>query len=169
MVAQLRSFSSYLVVYDLAREGFPNWTFVIVASGFMILSLGLIVYDWRKPMMGLGGAYRRLFIWFSALVVFTMLPSAIPDVVSEYRSHVQALRERRYVLVEGIVENFSPAPSGGHRDETFDVAGHHYSYSDYVVVAGYHQTQSHGGFVRQGAHVRIADLNGTILRLEILQ
>ena len=157
------------VVYDLDRQGFHAWEFVLVFCGFVLLSIALIIYDHRHPRAGIKGAYRRVFFYVYALVSFALAIEAVPDIISEYRTNVRALRDGRYQRVEGIVENFVPAPVGGHRDETFDVAGHHYAYSDFVVVAGYHQSQSHGGAIRQGAHVRIADLNGTILRLELLQ
>jgi len=51
--------------------------------------------------------------------------------------------------------------------ERFVVNGHHYEYSDYVVSAGFNNTQSHGGPIREGITVRIADVRGKIARLEI--
>jgi hypothetical protein len=58
-------------------------------------------------------------------------------------------------------------PVTGHAMESFEVAGHCYSYSDYVVVAGFNNTQSHGGPIRNGLRVRIADIDGQIARLEV--
>ena len=157
------------VVYDLDREGFSEWPFLLALCGLALLSVAFIIYDRRRPRAGLQGAYRRVFLYAFALMAWTIAIPGVLDMLSAYRTNVRALREGQYERVEGIVQHFVPAPAGGHRDETFDVAGHHYAYSDFVVVPGYHRSQSHGGVVREGARVRIADLNGTILRLELLQ
>ena len=77
-------------------------------------------------------------------------------------------------VVEGPVENFVPMPYQGHSLESFDVAGVHFAYSDYVLTSGFNNTSSHGGPIRQGLYVRIhyvrlgrsEDAN-SIVRLEI--
>jgi len=81
-------------------------------------------------------------------------------------------------LVEGIVYNVHPAPFAGHENESFDVNGFRFSYSDYVITGGFRQTSSHGGPIREGLHVRIryipsevTDMSGRptnlIVRLEV--
>jgi hypothetical protein len=51
--------------------------------------------------------------------------------------------------------------------ESFEVAGRRYRYSDFVLVPGFHTTTTRGGPIREGLHVRIADVDGEIARLEI--
>jgi hypothetical protein len=58
-------------------------------------------------------------------------------------------------------------PAGGHDDESFDVNGRHFHYSDYEVSAGFHNTSSHGGPLYEGAYVRIWCLGNDIARLEL--
>jgi energy-coupling factor transporter transmembrane protein EcfT len=64
-----------------------------------------------------------------------------------------------YEIVEGTVNNFDPMPYGGHKQETFDVNGIKFSYSDYGTTVGYRDTfrntRSHGGPIYAGVYVKI--------------
>ena len=108
---------------------------------------------------------------FSPYIFTTIgvLSTAAVNVVSyrDYREMVQRLNAGNYTVVEGRVQQFDPMPWGGHKNETFVVDDHFYSYSDYQVTAGFNRTSSHGGPIRQGLHVRIADVDGVIGRLEV--
>ncbi len=42
----------------------------------------------------------------------------------------------RFEVVEGLVENFDPMPSSGHKMESFSVNGVRFEYSDFVVTPG---------------------------------
>ncbi|GAC1417844.1 MAG: hypothetical protein NVSMB69_18760 [Novosphingobium sp.] len=53
--------------------------------------------------------------------------------------------------------------------EHFDVAGVTFSYSDYVITAGFNNSASHGGPIREALPVRICHRDGEILRLEVMQ
>jgi hypothetical protein len=76
-----------------------------------------------------------------------------------------------YVTVEGTVEDFIAGDSGDHRPETWSVRDskglHRYSYSPSRGFVGFTQTQAHGGPMRSGLRVRVADVDGLIARLEI--
>ena len=85
----------------------------------------------------------------------------------EHRELVAALESRRYVVVEGVVHDFVPGPLSEHPMESFEVEGHRYEYSNAMVTEGFNITQSHGGPMRDGLRVRIADVHGVIARLEI--
>ena len=84
-----------------------------------------------------------------------------------YHLGVAALRSNSCEIAEGTVTKFVPAPISGHADETFVVAGHGFSYSDYEIMPGFHTTVSHGGPIRAGAYVRVFYVKKTIVRLEI--
>src|SRR4051812_7475233 len=79
------------------------------------------------------------------------------------------LNHRAYVVVEGIVSDF--VPGGGHDEELWHVRSgdedHRYHYKASVVTAGYRQTQSQGGAIRNGVRVRVADIDGLIAQLEV--
>ena len=53
--------------------------------------------------------------------------------------------------------------------QPFSVAGRRFSYSDYVVTAGFRQTTAHGGPIREGLRVRVTHAGNTILRLEVAE
>ena len=66
-------------------------------------------------------------------------------------------------MVEGWVENFVSIP---HKTERFSVCGASFSYSNYGVTAGFNNTNSYGGPIREGMWVRIAHVGNRIARLE---
>jgi hypothetical protein len=86
---------------------------------------------------------------------------------SEYWQLQQALHSGDFEIVEGKVLNFVPMPPGGHPRERFEVNGHRYEYSDFAITAAFNNSQYHGGPIREGRQVRIADVGGKIARLEI--
>jgi hypothetical protein len=49
------------------------------------------------------------------------------------------------------------------------VAGHTYTFKSSVTRPGYHDVRGINGPLRDGVEVRIADINGTIARLELIQ
>jgi hypothetical protein len=65
------------------------------------------------------------------------------------------------------VTGFMPMPVTGHAMEHFCVSGACFSYSDYVVTAGFNRTSSRGGPIREGLPVRVTYLGNTILKLEV--
>jgi hypothetical protein len=75
-----------------------------------------------------------------------------------------------YVVVEGRVENFVRGDKGGHKDERWSVRSggrlYTYQYKWSMVVPGFHRS---AGPMREGLHVRLADVDGYIARLEIRQ
>jgi hypothetical protein len=83
----------------------------------------------------------------------------------------EAIRDGRYRIVEGTVTDFVPADAGDHHPEHFAVltpGGRvEYFYSESTVTQGFNQSQNHGGPIRDGLRVRIADVGGKIARLEI--
>ena len=79
----------------------------------------------------------------------------------------QALQSGQAQVVEGVVTDFVPMPYEGHADERFAVDGHYFSYSDYVVTAGFNHTSSHGGPIRSGINVRVTFVGNVIVRLEV--
>jgi hypothetical protein len=75
-----------------------------------------------------------------------------------------------YVVVEGRVENFVRGDKGGHKEESWSVRSggrlYTYRYKWSTVVPGFHGS---AGPIREGLHVRLADVDGYIARLEIRQ
>lgn len=73
-----------------------------------------------------------------------------------YNKTVGAYSRGEYQIVEGYVENFDPMPYEGHANETFEINGVKFSYSDYNIHPGYNNTKSHGGVIKEnGQHLKI--------------
>ena len=76
--------------------------------------------------------------------------------IDMYNKIVKAYEQGNYQIVEGYIENFDPMPYGGHKEESFDINGVHFSYSDFSVQPGYHNAKSHGGVITgNGQHLKI--------------
>jgi len=104
-------------------------------------------------------------------VAFTLFWTSVSfaGTFRDYRRMADAMETGRYETVEGVVTHFVPMPHEGHSKETYSVDGRTYAYSDSIVTAGFNNTLSHGGPIHEGLHVRIADVDGAIARLEIVR
>ena len=75
---------------------------------------------------------------------------------------IQAYKQGNYKSVEGYVENFVPASSGGEdqedmEEESFDIKGVHFSYGDkFIKKFGYHRPSTQGGYIKKdGQYLKI--------------
>jgi hypothetical protein len=117
----------------------------------------------RKSPPGMGKWFPRFFLGFAIFWTSTSFFATFTD----YRTAVGAMQKNEAQIVEGPVTNFLPMPYSGHRNESFVVQGIKFEYSDYGITAGFNNTVSHGGPIREGLVVRIWHLGGEILRLDI--
>ena len=67
--------------------------------------------------------------------------------INMYTRTVGAYKKGDYMVVEGYVEDFIPMPYHGKSEESFEINGVKFSYSDYMVQYGYHNSKSHGGVI----------------------
>ena len=79
-----------------------------------------------------------------------------------YVQVIQAYKQGNYKSVEGYVENFIPASSGGEdqedmEEESFDIKGVHFSYGDkFIKKFGYHRPSTQGGYIKKdGQYLKI--------------
>ena len=91
---------------------------------------------------------------------------------SDFLNLREALLTGKCSVVAGAVTDFVPMPGEGHKNESFKVQGTGFSYSDYSPQAGFNNSSSHGGPIKEGLKVRISYLteNGEneIAKLEIV-
>lgn len=85
----------------------------------------------------------------------------------------RALTEGRFDIAVGEIVRFQPLPAEGHREESFEVSGVRFAYSDSRPVPGFHQPEVHGGPLHAGQHVRLSyiEIRGrpVILRAEVMR
>lgn len=157
---------SFELVFDADEAGYRQWWFPAVGSIFVVIGLGISIYHRKNPSPGRSRWFRvfpYLFTGFAMIWVAITFAATF----SEYWELRRALRSGQFEVVEGKVVDFVPMPADGHVMERFTVNGHRFEYSDAVPTAGFNNTQSHGGPIREGLIVRIAEVRGKIARLEI--
>jgi hypothetical protein len=80
-------------------------------------------------------------------------------------SHSSALKAGDYILVEGTVENFSPAASNMKGYESFQVNGKRFLYSKGNITGGL--THSLSDSIKSGSEVKVYYKGKAILRVEV--
>jgi hypothetical protein len=162
----LRLAMNFEIVFDAAEAGYRQWWFPTFGLIFVVIGLGILIYQRKNPSHKRSVMSHVFPYLFTGFAVF-WVAFAFIGTFSDYWQLRQALRSGQFEVVEGKVVDFVPMPPSGHAMERFTVNGHHYEYADNVVTAGFNNTQSHGGPIREGLIVRIADVRGKIARLEI--
>jgi hypothetical protein len=151
----------YRVVFDISQKGLDWW---LPAIGFLFLIAGIVLawtgrlQEWTRWRIT-----GYVFVGFSLFWTLVVLATTL----REYLVLHEAYRNGHYSVVEGEVENFHPMPYAGHQDECFSVKGTSFCYSDFEPTAGFNNTASHGGPIRSGLPVRVAYVDGHILRIEV--
>ena len=148
----------YQVVFDIQQNWYTGWW--ISAIGIAIIALPIIVFYARTSM-----SKRMQF----GPVVFGMLILGLG--MMNFFSFIalrSAARNGNYEVVEGPVKQFVPGPFQGRKHpESFVVNNYRFSYEDNYSALGFSQTRKLGGPIKEGLQVRIAHVEGTIIKLEI--
>jgi hypothetical protein len=158
----------YTVVFDVAEVGFRYWyTIVILVSLTALFVAGLLFGGKVLPR----GFVPWVTIFFGGgTLIFGIIAGSMYSDYSECR---KARLSGNYKVLEGIVEQFDPMPAHGLKDESFVVKGVRFKYSDFELSAGFNNTASHGGPLREGLKIRIFYLDlktgRTILKLEMMK
>jgi len=152
----------YRTVFVVTEKGF-DWWFPAFGLIFLAIGVALVIFGRRRLW-----PVRRSWVAYF-MVAFSILWTSVAFVssFSQYHDAQKAYREGRYAVVEGTVEHFQPMPYEGHSEECFSVKDDRFCYSDYTITAGFNQTASHGGPIREGLPIRIAYNNALILRIDI--
>lgn len=138
---------------------------VVSRSGLPFVGVGG-VFVWigrSKNQPGSRRSFGYVMAGFACLwsaVVFSLM-------FREYVTLRSTYRQSHFSVVEGRVTDFRPMPPQGHQLECFSVQSHTFCYSDYVVTAGFNNSASHGGPIREELPVRVSYIGNTILRLEV--
>src|SRR5262249_39497658 len=156
----------YQIVFDLDAAGYRQWWFPAIGLG--VVAVGAVLVRYREPLVPRKPPWLRrigpmlvlafAILWTTGAFLVTYLP---------YLSLASALRSGRAQVVQGPVMDFTPLPPTGKGNESFVVSGRRFSYSDYNLTAGFNNTASHGGPMRNGLLVRVTHADGAIVRLEI--
>ena len=158
----------YTVVVDARNAGLPGWETIPIALLFVALAYVKRQLPSSKPR-------APALAWFfrNALLIFACTVAA-GDILATVGSNLRVryrLNHDDYTVVEGVVSDFVPGDWIGHRHELWRVRSgdkdYWYTYSKSIITSGFRQTQEEGGPIHNGVHVRIADMDGLIARLEV--
>jgi hypothetical protein len=156
----------YEVAYDILDAGYRYWWFP--GGGVLFIVIGSFLVKFRKTISpkaprAFVNIFAFFFLGFSCLWTAISLAATLGD----YLTLRNAMRNQTADVVEGVVTNFVPMPYSGHADESFEVQGRRFSYSDFRITAGFNNTKSHGGPIDEGVRVRIWRVGNRIARLEV--
>jgi len=158
----------YQTVFDIAEVGYKSWNFpafglILVAAGGVLVARRKSLSGWWSRHPNASAAFAFSLFGFAILWVLTTFFSTFGAYSS--LSRARAVNDVR--VVEGVVTNFKPMPATGHAMERFCVSSKCFEYSDYVVTAGFNNTSSHGGPIREGLQVRVSYVGNSIVKLEV--
>ena len=157
----------YHTVFDVTQAGYKSWYFPSFGLVFVILGLFLPTLIrkgvFRRTTPAMSKWFPRVFLGFAIFWTFTAFVGTFTD----YRRAISAMQMNRAAIAEGVIADFHQMPFEGHKDESFRVKEVTFHYSDYGITAGFNNTSSHGGPIREGIRVKIWHLDGEILRLDV--
>ena len=146
---------------NVLYEATSKFDFSILAVPIIIIIFAS-VFPWiiKKSYKGKNLSMNIKFVKIFCLcaIVFVTLLSAVVLIAqfNMYNETVGAYNRGEYQIVEGYVEKFDPMPYEGHAEESFEINGVKFSYSDYNIHPGYNNTKSHGGVIKEnGQHLKI--------------
>ena len=160
------------VLYELS---FP-WKSLIDCFLFMVLlSLSAIVIPYQiknedrikllndkevryTKVSGKNLTFKNILKRICVLLVTNLLPLIFLFVdIKEYTNLSDILYSNDCQTVEGIVEDFSPMPRGGHASESFEINGVYFEYSQYDGGVAYNDTYYYNGVIKNnGQRLKIA-------------
>ena len=157
----------FRVVHNIVAEGLGFAPFAILLAVLLGSGIGgwVLLHNWRNRRRGaVAFSIVWLILWLGAggLGAGNML-------FQRWRCLSWAKRGD-YRVVQGVVKDFDPMPTGGHADESFTVGGLAFDYSDFdLSKGGFNSAASHGGPIREGLLVRISYREGRILKIEVCE
>jgi hypothetical protein len=154
---------NYQTVFEIGLGSFP-WARVlhplIGVAAIVAIGLFLMLFLRSKQIALVMGAFGVLF---GSLFILPGLVVFVPNFVKLRSAYVSG----RSSIVEGVVENFRPAPTIGPAREFFSVSGVLFSYNALDDTPCFHNAPLHRGPIRDGSDVRIYYDEGCIQRVDL--
>jgi hypothetical protein len=149
----------YETVFEIGLRSFP-WGGLLHPAIAIVIGVPLFLFAKSKELYRLVGGAAALF---GALLVFIMAIELVPEYISLRRAYVKGDSS----VVEGVVENFHPAPALGAAGEYFSVSGVVFTYDALESTPCFHNAPYRKGPIRPGMGVRIYYRNNCIQKMDI--
>ena len=148
---------TYRLVFDAAAFAPNSWGVMLVPLVMSAVGLVLVFFS-RGYKSGTVSRWppHPLFAWFYFLLSAFVGIIFAGKMVGGWLEARDVIARKAYHVVSGPVTDFKPMPKEGHVDEQLTVGGVHFSYSDFVVNAGFHNTEAYGGPMHAGRGVRLS-------------
>jgi hypothetical protein len=162
----------YRVVFDNTTIGYTGWHFasfgmVGVLIGAILVAIvkrrGALPFKWWSTRPRASKRFALYILIFSLFWTITAFYSTYAQFAALKKAQANGTAQ----VVAGVVTHFTPMPATGHAMERFCVQETCFSYSDYVITAGFNHTSSHGGPIREGLPVRVTYVGAAIIKLEV--
>lgn len=161
----------YRVAFDLSAQPFSPSPGILIPLVLTCFGAALVFQpDLMKQFMpgGVQGEARRIFSWAFFLVagLVTVAFAAFP--YAQDKKLRAAEKSGAVHVAEGCLQAFHPMPSAGHDMEHFKLDGHTFTYSDFVLVPGFHQSEASGGPIHADSRVRLHYVGTNIVRVDVV-
>ena len=145
------------ILYEATSKfDFSFITIPIIIIVFMLVLPWIIKIVCESQNRKLNTKFVNLFCLIGIVFVIFLSSIALIGQLDMYNKIVVAYSQGEYQIVEGYVENFDPMPYSGHKNESFEINGVKFSYSDYNEHPGYNNAKSHGGVIEgNGQYLKI--------------
>jgi len=149
----------YETVFEIGLKSFP-WADALHPAIAVVIGVPLFLFSKGKKFYGLVGLVLAIFGAFLVLIMAMVL---VPKYISLRRAYVGG----NSTIVEGVVENFHPAPTLGAARESFSVNGTVFDYNALDSTPCFHDAPFRKGPIRPGLEVRIFYRDGCIQRVDV--
>jgi hypothetical protein len=151
----------YNTVFEIGLKSFP-WGGLLHPVPFLLIGMLLFKFAKGKEVYQVTG----FIVSVLAGVFFCILAVKLVPNFIELR---HAFESGDSSIVEGVVENFHPAPVLGAAKESFSVGGVDFSYNALDLTTCFHNAPFRKGPIKSGLAVRVYYKDGCIQRLDVRQ
>ena len=151
-------------MFDVTRDSASPWVGLLPGLFFVLVGVVIFLLFRRSPT-----APTRTLAVFAGLLAVLAGGSLAYQGAEQSRatlaSRRAALQSGRYQSVEGEVRDFTSQGPGRRPHESWSVGGRRYTMLAIVWASEF----STPGIIKPGMHIRIADVDGAIVRLEMAE
>ncbi|HME56952.1 MAG TPA: hypothetical protein VKF63_01335 [Terracidiphilus sp.] len=151
---------NYLTIFELGPRSFP-WPihlYILLIIGVLLIK---IKYFRNNKYFFIAGIFATSM---ASIFILVSLMAFIPEYIKLQNEYVSG----KSVVVEGVVQNFRPAPALGPATESFSVNEVSFSYYAAADTPCFTNAPFRKGPIRDGLNVRIHYYKNCIQRVEVL-
>lgn len=125
--------------------------YLLISVGFSFYGLKYLVNQaFRFKVLSI------LLLTISTIFLFIFIISLSEDIAT-YKQYINIINSKTFESISGSVNNFKPADLYGKGEESFDINGTKFSYSQYENHIGYHTVSTKGGIIKGNDQILTID------------